>query len=193
MIPSRLTRRSAVLLALGLTFAALQPAYSVRAEMAVPTEANPPGDIPDSQVFIGYSGPSGIAMKVPEGWSRKDLADGARFFDKYNSVELTVSPAAAAPTVSTARDVQLAELARSGRAVDVVSIKPARLPGGTGVVIAFTENSDPNPVTNKQIRLEAVRYLIFSKGKLVALDMKAPAGADNVDQWRLMASSVRIK
>jgi hypothetical protein len=49
-------------------------------------------------------------------------------------------------------------------------------------------------VTNKQIRLEAVRfYLPGSNGKVAVLDMSAPLGADNVDQWNLMANSLRVK
>jgi len=48
-------------------------------------------------------------------------------------------------------------------------------------------------VTGKQIRLEDVRFLYFKAGKLVTLDMAAPFGADNVDQWNLMANSVRLQ
>ncbi|MBB3932424.1 hypothetical protein GGR25_003482 [Kaistia hirudinis] len=182
-----------MLLSISLTLGALQPSLPVHAETAVAAEKNPPGDIPDSQVFIVYSGPSGASMKVPEGWARKDLADGARFFDKYNAVELTIGGAAVAPTVASARDGEVADLVMNGHAIKIMALKPVKLPGGTGVVVEYTENSDPNPVTNKQIRLEGVRYLIFSNGKLATLDMKAPAGADNVDQWKLMATSVRLK
>lgn len=57
----------------------------------------------------------------------------------------------------------------------------------------YTANSEPNAVTNKQIRLEAVRFYLFGKGRVAVLDMSAPSGADNVDQWNLMANSLRIK
>ena len=46
------------------------------AEQPLKPEKNPPGDIPDNQVFIDYSSPLGFALKVPEGWARQDLADG---------------------------------------------------------------------------------------------------------------------
>jgi ABC-type oligopeptide transport system ATPase subunit len=65
------------------------------------------------------------------------------------------------------------------------------LPSGPAVQIIYTSNSDPNPVTNKQIRLENERYLIAHNGKLATLTMSAPAGADNADQWKLMADSFR--
>jgi len=39
-------------------------------------EKNPPGDIPDNQVFLKYaSAAGGYSLKVPEGWAR--IEDGA--------------------------------------------------------------------------------------------------------------------
>src|SRR5262245_40523704 len=73
------------------------------AEQAVPAEKNPPGDIPDTQVFIDYASPAGFAMKVPEGWARTDRADGASFVDKLDGVVLTITKADAAPTVEIAK------------------------------------------------------------------------------------------
>jgi hypothetical protein len=64
-----------------------------------------------------------------------------------------------------------------------------KLKSGPAVVIAYASNSDPNPVTNKQIRLEREGYLMFKNGTLVSLDLSAPLGADNVDQWKLMSNS----
>jgi hypothetical protein len=59
------------------------------------------------------------------------------------------------------------------------------------VLIVYTSNSDPNAVTDKQIRLENNRYLFYRAGHEAALTLSAPAGADNVDQWQLMANSFR--
>jgi hypothetical protein len=64
-----------------------------------------------------------------------------------------------------------------------------KLPAGNVVLIVYTSNSEPNAVTNRQIRLENNRYLFFKAGKIVTLDLSAPVGADNVDQWKLMAES----
>lgn len=182
-------RPAAAFLAFGLAIGSCPLALA--AEAAVQAEKNPPGDIPDSQVFIAYKAPSGMSMQVPEGWSRADLPTGARFFDKYNTIVLTGSDAASAPTVANVRTIEAPDLVASGRAVKITSIKPVKLPGGSAVRIDYSANSEPNPVTNKQIRLEGVRYFIFSSGKLATLDMQAPLGADNVDQWKLMANSVR--
>ena len=60
-------------------------------ETPVKAEKNPPGDIPDDQVFIAYASPLGFDLKVPEGWARTDRADGVVFADKYGKIEVTVA------------------------------------------------------------------------------------------------------
>ncbi|WP_298272667.1 hypothetical protein [uncultured Bradyrhizobium sp.] len=160
-------------------------------ETAVAPERNPPGDIPDSQVFVEYKSPLGFAMKVPEGWARTDRADGARFSDKYNIVDLAVSKTDQAPSGAIAKTREAAELQKGGHAVEIKTVKDVKLKSGAAVLISYASNSAPNAVTGKQIRLEHDRYLMFKNGSLVTLDLSAPLGADNVDQWRLMSNSFR--
>jgi hypothetical protein len=164
---------------------------ALAAETPVAAEKNPPGDIPDSQVFITYAGP-GFSMQVPEGWSRQDENGGALFSDKYNLIEVASSDVAVAPTIDSVTTKDLAEMTAGGRAVEVSKVSAVELAGGHAIRIDYSSNSEPNPVTDKQVRLERVRYLFFKSGRLVTLDMAAPFGADNVDQWLLMADSVRI-
>src|SRR5712692_5674130 len=45
---------------------------ALAAETAIAPEKNPPGDIPDDQVFVQYTSPLSFSIKVPEGWSRVD-------------------------------------------------------------------------------------------------------------------------
>ena len=184
----RLVRLVLTVVSLGLVSIALPVAA---AEAPVAAEKNPPGDIPDSQVFISYAGP-GFTMEVPEGWSRQDAAGGAHFSDKYNIIDVSIADAPSAPTAASVKVGAAADLAANGHAVKITGIKDVKLDGGSAVQIEYASNSEPNPVTNKQIRLERVRYLYFKSGKLITLDMAAPLGADNVDQWRLMANSVRF-
>jgi hypothetical protein len=162
------------------------------AENAVAPEKNPPGDIPDSQVFVDYSSPLGFAMKVPEGWSRTDGPTGAVFADKYNTMTIGVGGAVRQPAPDVS-DPRVAALVSTSHAVKVTEVKSATLKAGPAVVIVYSANSEPNPVTNKQIRLEGNRYLFYKNGKLATLDLTAPLGADNVDQWQLMANSFRWK
>jgi hypothetical protein len=158
-------------------------------EAAIAPEKNPPGDIPDNQVFVQYTSPSGFGIKVPEGWSRVERPDGARFSDKYNIIDLAVSKADQPPNAATAKAREAAELKTAGRAVEIKSVKDVNLKSGPAVLISYASNSDPNAVTNKQIRLEHERYVMFKNGTLVNLDLSAPLGADNVDQWKLMSNS----
>lgn len=163
------------------------------AEKPVQQEKNPPGDIPDTQVFIDYTSPEGFTLKVPEGWARSDRADGASFVDKLDGVVVSVSKVDAAPTVDSAKADYVAKLEAAGHAVRVSAVKQVKLPAGAAIRIVYTSNSEPNAVTNRQVRLENERYLYFKDGKLVALELYAPKGADNVDQWQLMSRSFRWK
>jgi hypothetical protein len=190
-----LTARSLSSLALALLLTAgnlgtFSPAQA--AQQAVPAEHNPPGDIPDTQVFITYEGP-GFSMKVPEGWSRRDAASGATFNDKYNLIEVSATSASTAPTVASVEAREVKQLKALDRAAKITHVKTVDLKGGRAIRIDYAINSGVNPVTNKRIRLEDVRYLVFKNGILVSLDMAAPYGADNADQWNLMANSIRIK
>lgn len=177
----------AVILAAGMVFIPQAPA--VAAEKAVAPERNPPGDIPDTQVFVPYVSPLGFTIKVPEGWARKTDGSSAHFADKYNTIDILVTDQAAAPNVQSVKDRQVPDLESMGRAVKVTGIKEINVSGSAAVLISYTSNSNPNPVTNKQIRLEHDRYIFYKAGKLATLDMAAPQGADNVDAWRLMAGS----
>ncbi|MGX5804606.1 hypothetical protein ACWGS9_25645 [Bradyrhizobium sp. Arg314] len=162
-------------------------------EKAVPAEKNPPGDIPDSQVFIDYVSPQGFTLKVPEGWARSDRADGASFVDKLDGVIVSVAKADALPSVDVAKTDYVPKLEAGSRAARVTAVKQVKLPAGPAIRIVYTSNSEPNPVTNKQVRLEDERYLYFKDGKLVTLELYAPKGADNVDQWQLMSNSFQWK
>lgn len=166
---------------------------ALAAERAVPAEKNPPGDIPDSQVFIDYASPQGFTLKVPEGWARSDRADGASFVDKLDGVVVSVAKANALPSVEGAKTDYIPKLEAGNRAVRVTAVKEVKLPAGPAIRIVYTSNSEPNAVTNKQVRLENERYLYFKDGKLVTLELYAPKGADNVDQWQLMSNSFRWK
>ncbi len=161
------------------------------AERPVAAEKNPPGDIPDSQVFVAYDSPLGFSLKVPEGWARTDRSDGAKFADKYNAINVAISAGAHAPTVASVSSHEAADLARAGRAVKIEKVRQVKLRSGAAILIAYSSNSEPNPVTNRQLRLENHRYLIYGGGKLVAIDLSAPLGADNVDQWKLISDSFR--
>jgi PsbP len=151
-------------------------------------EKNPPGDIPDDQVFISYkSSAGGYSLKVPEGWARSEKGSDVNFVDKFDGVAVAVTSAEAAPT---AKDT-VAQLERPEKAVRVVSTKEISLPAGRALLIKYESDSDVNPTTNKRIRLENEAYLFYKDGKLAILTLWAPKGADNADQWKMMSESFR--
>jgi hypothetical protein len=196
-MPNALSRTTlALLLVVGFTAALpssnmAQQKFAVADEQPLKPERNPPGDIPDNQVFIDYVSPLGFSLKVPEGWARQDLADGASFADKYGRITVSQTQAPKIPTVDAVKRTFVSDLERSLHAVTVTAVKPAKLPAGPAALVSYGSNSDPNPVTNKAIRLENDRYYLWKDEKLVAVNFLAPAGADNADQWDMMAKSFR--
>ncbi len=159
-------------------------------ETAVAPEVNPPGDIPDSQAFVKYPNTTGgYQLEVPEGWGRSEGGADVTFVDKFDGVKVHVPSASAAPTIATVRTNEVRDIQSQGHAVTITGVSQVGLPGGKAIVIKYTSNSDPNSVTNKQVRLENVTYLFYRNGKEAMLTMWAPLGADNVDQWNRMANS----
>jgi hypothetical protein len=191
----RLARAVAAAIAAGFLALAVPGLTAVAAaqEQPIAPEINPPGDIPDSQVFVRYSSPLGFGIEVPEGWARSDRADGAAFTDKYDGVDIAIAPAPSAPTADSIRRNEVPVLINAGRAVKISSVRSVRLPAAEAVLIVYACNSEPNEVTNKQVRLDSNRYIFYRAGQTATLTLYAPAGADNVDQWRLMAESFRWK
>jgi hypothetical protein len=140
-------------------------------------------------VFASPSG--GYQLQVPEGWARTDNGADVRFVSKLDGVQVAITSASTAPTAASAQASQVADLQRSGRAVQVNKVQDVQLPSGSAVLVDYSSNSDPDPVTGKQVRLEDNAYLFYKDGKLATLVVWAPQGADNVDQWQQMAQSFR--
>ena len=68
----------------------------------VVTESNPPGDIPDNQVYVPFTARGGrVSLKVPEGWARTSTGTATQFTDKLNRIEIARGTASAAPTVAS--------------------------------------------------------------------------------------------
>lgn len=165
-----------------------------KTETPVAVESNPPGDIPDSQVYVAYAPAGGhFTIKVPEGWTRSTAAAAATFSDKLNTIVLTWMPASSAPTVQSVRSNDVPRLRRSERAFQFVSIKSVSLPSGSAVLLSFRENSAPNDVTGKQYRDEVLWYAYYRAGTEVIVKLISPVGADNVDPWNIVSKSLSWK
>jgi hypothetical protein len=165
-------------------------------ETAVAPEVNPPGDIPDSQAFITFKNTTGgYELEAPEGWARMaarpEYSSDVTFVHNYDGVSVHVAPAPAPPTAASVQANEAKQIQAHVLAATITGVSEVNLPAGKAVVIKYASNSDPNPVTNKQVRLENVTYVFYKNNKEAMLTMWAPLGADNVDQWNRMANSFR--
>jgi len=156
-------------------------------------DSNPQaGDIPDTQVFVTYASSSGgYQLEVPEGWGRSTNGTEVSFVGKLDGVRISLAQASLVPTANSVSTNQAVTLEQSGQAVRDVCVQDVQLHGKPAVLMVYTSNSDPDPVTGKQVRLENNAYLFFKNGKLATLWLWAPLGADNVDQWKLISRSFR--
>jgi hypothetical protein len=161
-------------------------------ETPIAPEVNPPGDISDTQAFIKYTNTSGgYQLEVPEGWARTEKGTDVTFVNKFDGVKVHVARAATAPSVVSARANEVKQIGSQGHAVTITDVSEAQLPAGKAIVVKYTSNSDPNPVTTTRLRLEDVTYIFFKNGKEAMLTVWAPQGADNVDQWNRISQSFR--
>ena len=161
------------------------------APAAAGTETPPPGDIPDSTVYIAYRAPGGeYQVKVPEGWARTVTGGGVSFTDKLNTITLTTAKAAA-PTPASAQATEVPRLRGSLRNFVLTSVTSVTRPAGTGVLIKYDAASEPDPVTGKVYTDEIERYEFYRGGVVAIVTLSGPQGADNVDPWRTVTDSFR--
>jgi hypothetical protein len=155
-------------------------------------DATPPGDIPDTQVYVPYSPPGGgYSVKVPEGWSRSSSGGAVVFTDNLNSIRLESMPASRAPTVSTAQKILVPQLSHSVDGFSTPKVSTVSRSAGPAVLITYFAWGKPNPVTGKKPPEAVERYIFFHKGKEVILTLSGEKNADNVDPWRTVTNSLR--
>jgi hypothetical protein len=158
----------------------------------VPAESNPPGDIPDTTVYVPYQSAGGhFRLRVPEGWSRSTTTSSSTFTSNLNSITAAWMPMAATPSVSTARSVTIPDLRAHTLAFRLQSVRSVPLAGGTAIEIVFQVNSSPNSVTGKQYRLVIERFELQRAGRGAVLSLSSAVGSDNVDPWRIVSESFR--
>ena len=176
----------------GVTHQGSQASKKPGGEKVAPKENHPTGDIPDTQAFVTYTSNKGhYKLVAPEGWSRTAKSGNVSFVNKLDGMSVTLDKSAKAPTVTSVRKSVVPALKKAGRAVRIGGLQGVKLPAGPAVLIKYTSNSEPNPVTGKQVRLEDNSYVFYKNGKLAVLRLYAPLGADNVDQWHRISNSFR--
>jgi hypothetical protein len=162
------------------------------ADAAQPVETNPVGDIPDSTVYVPFQPqPGGYEIKVPEGWARSMDADAYLFTDKLNSVRLQVVPAPAAPSVDSARTVEVPRIQAAARRFTLHNVTTVHRSAGDAVLITYWADSPVDPVTNKVVPDAVERYEFWRAGTEVVVTLSGPVNADNVDPWQTITDSLR--
>jgi hypothetical protein len=145
------------------------------------------GDIPDNQVFVTFTGPA-FSMKTPEGWTQSGGGQNVTFRDKNNIVRVVVAQGPA-PTVASVTK-ELASL----KGAHVETPPTALKIGGLAAVKAvYSTTSAANPVTGKSVKLIVDRYELGRGGTRATVDLGTPVGVDNVDAYRLMIQSFRLR
>jgi len=153
-------------------------------------EVSAAGDIPDNQVFVAYTPPSGgFTVKVPEGWARSEAAGAVTFTDKLNSVRMETVAAATAPTVASVTQTDLPAIQAASRNFEPGTVKTVTRPAGTAVLATYRADAAPDPVTGKVVHDDVERYAFWRAGKTVILTLSGPQGADNVDPWKIVTDS----
>lgn len=145
------------------------------------------GDIPDNQVFIVFADPA-FTMKVPEGWAQTGGGSKVTFRDKNNIVRVVIAPGSA-PTPALVRG-ELASL--HGVTVTGAPVTTT-VAGRPSVKATYRTTSPPNAVTGKSVTLTVDRYALALGGRRATVDLGTPVGVDNVDAYRLMIRSLRLK
>lgn len=155
------------------------------------TEVNPPGDIPDDQVFVRFRPPgSGFTVRVPEGWARSSTEGEITFTDKLNSIGIASARTPGKPTAATVRARELPTVEKRGGNYKPGSVTTIHRKSGTAVLAKYLQDSAPDPVTNKVVRDAVERYSFWHRGIEVIVTLSGPKGADNVDPWRLVSDSL---
>jgi len=161
-------------------------------QQPAPAEKIPSGDIPDSQQFVTFISKAGhYRLEVPEGWARTNQLGDVSFVSKLDGLSVHLGLMATTPTVSILTDGPVKKLISGGNAVTIRTIVPVTMHGEQAIRLVYDSNSQPDAVTGKRVRLENNMYFFYegTGGTLAELRMWAPAGADNVDQWRRISSS----
>jgi len=193
------TAAGAVLLPLGAATTLLWPlaggahaATTPRApQLSRPAAGAPGGDIPDSAVYLRYTG-RGFSVEYVEGWLQTTAAHGVTFGDKDSSVIVDLRPRLGGDLSAYVQGTDLSRLAhtpgfrREGMARDAVG-------GYRTVRLTYRGQSAPDAVTGKTVALQVDRYYVQGPRALAVLTLATPLGVDNADGFRRIAHSFRFR
>jgi hypothetical protein len=167
-----------------------QPSAGSGGGTPAPADSAAGGDIPDTQAYVPVHVDAGhFTVKVPEGWARTDKAGVTRFSSKLDRITLEAAPAAAAPTVESAKSQEVPTISAAAKAFQLDQVTAVQRPAGTVILITYRADSAPDPVTGKVGHDAVERYEFWRSGTTAVVTLAAPAGSDNVDPWKTITDS----
>jgi hypothetical protein len=157
-------------------------------------EASEAGDIPDNQIFVAFTIPSGeFSVKVPEGWGRSEESGAVTFSDHFNSIRLEVRPVPASPSIASAEASDLPAIQAVATGFHSGRVGEVTRRAGTAILITYRATSAPDPVTGKAASLDVQRYAFWRDGKEAVITLSSPKGADSIDPWTTVTDSFAWK
>ncbi len=191
---------TAVLAACGSSKTAAPPNSSGGAAASVTTVAGapnpnakeqlPPGDIPDNQVFVPYTpATGGYSMSYPQGWAKRETAATTTFTQNFNSIDVTTTKTASAPTTASARSTATSQLGKLP-GFHLNTADSVTRASGPAIRVVYSATSATDAVTGKSVTLDVERYLFWHNGTLVTITLSSAKGSDNVDPWKTVTNSL---
>jgi hypothetical protein len=112
------------------------------------------------------------------------------FTDKLNVITIATTKASA-PTAASARAAEVPQIQGTVHGFALAGIGTVSRSAGTAVLIRYSADSQPDPVTAKVYTDAVERYEFYRNGTEAIVTLAGPAGADNVDPWRTVTDSFR--
>jgi len=161
------------------------------APLSRPAAGTPGGDIPDSAVYLRYTG-RGFSVEYVEGWLQTTAAHGVTFGDKDSAVAVELRPRLSGDLSVYVQRTDLSRLAhtpgfrRGALTRDAVG-------GDRALRLTYRGQSAPDAVTGKTVALQVDRYYVQGPRALAVITLSTPLGVDNVDGFRRIAHSFRFR
>lgn len=130
---------------------------------------------------------------VPEGWAQSTTSGVTTYTDKYNSVGIEVRQQAQASSVSSAMSTDVAALKGTESNFALEDVTEVTRQHGTAVLVRYLTDSAPDPVTDRVVRDEVLRFQFWHAGQEAILSLTGPENADNVDPWQIVSDSLEWK
>ncbi|GEM_PF-2447271 len=159
-------------------------------QQTAPAAGGPGGDIPDSAVYLRYTGHT-FSIEYVEGWLQTTTAHGMLFNDKDSGVDVELGPRPRVSLWAYVQRVDLPRLAHSPGFARGALVRDS-IGGYAALHLSYRGRSAPDAVTGKTVALQIDRYYVDGPHALATITLSTPLGVDNVDAFRRISHSFRF-